>query len=93
MLYGTKNIYEILSGGVCYTAQQCQDLHGEAKGSCAMGFGTCCVFRYNGVDRNREEVLGRKISYLESPSESSRFPSRILEIKAANKGGIHLEKL
>ena len=81
-----------MPGGVCYTAQQCKDLHGEAMGSCAMGFGTCCVFRYDGVDRDNVEVLARKISYLESPIQSSRFPTRTLEIKAANKGGIHLEK-
>ena len=77
--------------GVCYTAQQCKELHGEAKGSCARGFGTCCVFRYNGADRNRQEVLERKISYIENPSKSVRSLTQSLDIKANNKGGIKLE--
>ena len=77
---------------MCYTAQECKDLHGEGKGSCASGFGTCCVFLYNGADRNRKEVLGRKISYIENPSKSSRSLMQMLEIKATNKGVIHLER-
>ena len=81
-----------MTGGICYTAQQCKDLHGEGKGSCAQGFGTCCVFLFNGADRNREEVLGRRISYIENPSRSSRSLTRTLEIKANNKGGIHFER-
>ena len=87
-----KIFMKYLSGGVCYTAQQCEDLHGEGKGSCASGFGTCCVFLYNGADRNRKEVLGRKISYIENPSKSSRSLMQMLEIKADNKGVIHLER-
>ena len=79
-------------GGVCYTAQQCKDLHGEAMGGCARGFGTCCVFRYNGAERNREEVLGSKISYIENPTNSIRSLKQSLDIKASNKGGINLEK-
>ena len=82
-----------LTGGVCYTAQECKDLHGEGKGSCASGFGTCCVFLYNGADKNRKEVLGRKISYIENPSKSSRsLKMQMLEIKATNKGVIHLDR-
>ena len=78
--------------GVCYTAQQCKDLHGEAMGGCARGFGTCCVFRYNGAERNREEVLRSKISYIENPTNSIRSLKQSLDIKASNKGGINLEK-
>ena len=78
--------------GVCYTAQQCEDLHGEAMGGCARGFGTCCVFRYNGAERNKEEVLGSKISYIENPTNSMRSMKQDVDIKASNKGGINLKK-
>ena len=78
-----------LSFRVCYTAQECKDLHGEAMGGCAAGFGTCCVFRYNGAERNREEVLGRKISYIENPTNSMRSMKKNVDIKASNKGGIN----
>ena len=61
-------------------------MHGSAEGSCAQGFGTCCVFIYNGVDKNKNEVLGRRISYIENPSTSMR--TKTLEIKANNKGRI-----
>ena len=74
-----------MTAGVCYTAAECRDLHGSAEGSCAQGFGTCCVFIYNGVDKSKMEVLGRRISYIENPSSAL---TRTLEIKANNKGGI-----
>ena len=82
-----SKIFKYLTAGVCYTAAECRDMHGSAEGSCAQGFGTCCVFIYNGVDKNKKEVLGRRISYIEHPSRSSAL-TRTLEIKANNKGGI-----
>ena len=30
--------------GTCYTASECSSLGGSASGSCAAGFGVCCVF-------------------------------------------------
>ena len=32
------------SNGTCYTATECGGHGGEAQGSCAQGFGVCCVF-------------------------------------------------
>ena len=32
------------SDGVCYTTSECRRRGGEAAGSCAGGFGTCCTF-------------------------------------------------
>ena len=34
------------NNGTCYTAGECEDLGGEAEGSCASGLGVCCVFNY-----------------------------------------------
>jgi len=34
---GTRN-------GTCYTTQECADKGGESSGSCADGFGVCCIF-------------------------------------------------
>ena len=30
--------------GTCYTASECSALGGSSSGSCASGFGVCCVF-------------------------------------------------
>ena len=29
--------------GTCYTADECEDQKGTASGSCAEGFGVCCI--------------------------------------------------
>ena len=33
--------------GTCYTAEECSDKKGKASGSCANGFGVCCVSKYH----------------------------------------------
>merc|ERR1711971_577544 len=33
--------------GQCFTAEECTAKGGLARGGCAMGFGTCCLFREN----------------------------------------------
>lgn len=32
------------SYGVCYTSSECSNLGGKSSGSCASGFGVCCIF-------------------------------------------------
>ena len=32
--------------GVCYTATECRERGGNAKGNCASGFGVCCLCKY-----------------------------------------------
>ena len=32
------------TSGVCYTASECKSLGGTSSGSCASGFGVCCLF-------------------------------------------------
>lgn len=29
--------------GTCYTAEECAEKGGTASGSCAMGYGVCCI--------------------------------------------------
>ena len=29
--------------GTCYTAEECEDNSGTASGSCADGYGVCCI--------------------------------------------------
>ena len=41
-------------------------MKGQPRGSCASGFGTCCVFISDGL--NELKVLERKISYLQNPN-------------------------
>jgi len=31
--------------GTCYTTEECEEKGGTASGGCAMGFGTCCLFK------------------------------------------------
>merc|ERR1711935_239254 len=33
--------------GTCYTAEECEDSSGTASGSCADGYGVCCIFSIN----------------------------------------------
>lgn len=33
--------------GTCYTSTECAQFGGTAQGSCAAGFGVCCVLQYN----------------------------------------------
>ncbi|XP_044762650.1 uncharacterized protein LOC123319783 [Coccinella septempunctata] len=56
--------------GVCYLAAQCDSLNGTAGGSCADGYGVCCVFRGScggGASQN--------CSYFESPNYPDYYPS------------------
>ena len=33
--------------GTCYTAEECEDNSGTASGSCADGYGVCCICKYS----------------------------------------------
>jgi len=33
--------------GTCYTAAECEEFGGKAAGTCASGFGVCCVLKYS----------------------------------------------
>jgi len=46
--FSTSTISSTVSNGqrngTCFTTQECMDRQGSASGSCAAGFGVCCVF-------------------------------------------------
>ena len=39
------------------TSRECGDKGGSSKGSCAAGFGVCCVFMYNDDDKTGEKQI------------------------------------
>ena len=57
---GTDNKY-----GTCYTEDECEDKGGKASGSCAEGYGVCCVFTAGCGD-----TIGENSTYFESNGAS-----------------------
>jgi len=51
--------------GTCYTASECTDKGGSAKGKCAAGFGICCVFTLRGDDSTQE--VNYNDTYIQNP--------------------------
>nr|CAI5828212.1 unnamed protein product [Callosobruchus analis] len=64
----TYNGYSYL--GVCYTANECQRLGGISVGSCAAGYGVCCIFRSSCGASGSQNC-----SYFESPNYPDYYPS------------------
>ncbi|KAK4878123.1 hypothetical protein RN001_010629 [Aquatica leii] len=60
------NVYD----GTCYYESECQARNGTAMGSCADGYGVCCVFI-----RSCGATSGQNCSYFESPSYPNYYPS------------------
>jgi len=54
--------------GVCYTATECQTRGGVAGGSCAQGFGTCCVFTKSCTEGTPMITLENEVDYIENPN-------------------------
>lgn len=40
--------------GTCYTAEECADKGGKKSGTCAEGFGVCCIFELDCDDTSSE---------------------------------------
>lgn len=38
--------------GTCYTEAECESKSGVASGSCAAGFGVCCICKIRTIDNN-----------------------------------------
>ena len=57
--------------GTCYTASECSSLGGSSSGSCASGFGVCCVFSLSCGSRTNANTSYATIS---SFSSSDRNP-------------------
>ncbi|CAH1963133.1 unnamed protein product [Acanthoscelides obtectus] len=64
----TYNGYSYL--GVCYTAGECQRLGGTSVGTCAAGYGVCCIFR-----GSCGGSASQNCSYFESPNYPDYYPS------------------
>merc|ERR1719429_252883 len=54
--------------GTCYTEDECTDRKGTASGSCAEGYGVCCVFTV-GWPRSKT-----KIALISNPPECPKAP-------------------
>lgn len=57
--------------GVCFTAAECTSKGGVSSGSCASGFGVCCVFTLNTCGGEVSQL----VSYIESPNYPSAAPA------------------
>ena len=42
----TRHLFLNFQMGTCYTAEECEDNSGTASGSCADGYGVCCICKY-----------------------------------------------
>jgi len=60
--------------GTCYSQSECSEKGGNSKGSCASGFGVCCVFTFN----QATNTINVNDSYLQNPG----FPSAYSETSA-----------
>ena len=54
--------------GICYSSTECTSKGGEASGSCASGFGTCCVFISKSDTALGMINFNTKIAYLQNPN-------------------------
>jgi len=57
--------------GVCFTAAECSLKGGVSTGSCAQGFGTCCVFKATTCG----STLSQLITYIQSPNYPNAAPA------------------
>ena len=56
--------------GTCYTSSECGSKGGSSKGSCAAGFGVCCVFTY---DTDSDTTINYNDSYIQNPGYPSTY--------------------
>jgi len=50
--------------GTCFTSSECSDKGGNARGSCASGFGVCCVFTVSATST----TINNNDTYIQNPS-------------------------
>ena len=55
--------------GTCYTASECTSRSGSASGTCASGFGVCCVITTSTCGA----TLSANITYIRNPGYPSSF--------------------
>jgi len=57
------------SNGTCITSSECSSRGGTAQGSCAAGFGVCCIYTYSDTG----SIVTQNVSYLVNPSYPSNY--------------------
>jgi len=57
--------------GTCYTAEECSDRGGTSSGSCAEGFGVCCVIQLSCGQQTSENCTYLVQSATTSPTETN----------------------
>lgn len=61
------------NNGTCYSSSDCSNLGGTASGSCASGFGVCCLCKTNNNNDNTNNLL--ILFSLQSPRRAARAPA------------------
>merc|ERR1711997_394516 len=64
--------------GTCYTAEECSTKGGASDGSCASGFGVCCVFALScggSASENQTYLIQSSVTTLTSPCKYTICPS------------------
>merc|ERR1719384_1832786 len=57
------------SNGTCITSSECTSRGGTTQGSCASGFGVCCIFTYSATG----SVVSQNVSYITNPNYPSNY--------------------
>jgi len=57
------------TNGTCITSSECSSRGGTSQGSCAAGFGVCCVYTYSATG----SVISQNVSYITNPSYPSTY--------------------
>lgn len=56
--------------GTCYTSSECGDKGGSSKGSCASGFGVCCIFVINDATTTS---ITQNDTYVQNPAYPTAY--------------------
>jgi len=67
----TSSAGNSLRNGTCFTSPECLEKGGEASGSCAGGFGVCCVF----MTSTCGDAVNINCSYIKNPGFPSPYTS------------------
>ena len=70
---GTTGISGVNRNGTCYTSSQCRNKGGSASGSCASGFGVCCLFTVQSGG-----TISENCTYIQNPG----FPSGYTDLSS-----------
>jgi len=57
------------TNGTCITSSECGDRGGTTSGSCAAGFGVCCIYTYSTTG----DIITQNVSYIVNPSYPSNY--------------------